>query len=450
MTASPYPKPTVVEDWIHIKPRELLPILSHRSQTKPPLPSPPRQPSFASEYSLSTHIVPAVSPRSSPKLPRPREALPGESKEDRQARIGETVELVLTNRRKYEAGEFGSETDDRPLWIVANRYVHRNALRGHTKGLTLFLAHANGFPKETWEPTIQCVLDYAEDPRRTAIQVDEIWAWEAVQHGDSALLNAENLGGLYDWSDNSRDILNFFLHYLPTEIHPGQLPVHLTPIHETEASQRKVQGIPGRTIIGVGHSFGGVTITRAALAYPAIFADLILIDPPIAARYGGDAIIDPVVYAAVSRRATWPSRENAAKLLKESTFFSAWDPAVLNLYLECGMIENPDGSVRLKMTGEQEGILYEQRTAREVFELLEHLDPRIELRWIMPTRSSVFGSEEWQTEIKVWRRPVNCSNVRLEAGHLMVQENPKELGYEIHKFISDKYGACSAPASARL
>jgi hypothetical protein len=93
------------------------------------------------------------------------------------------------------------------LWICLNRYVKRGA-KG--TGLTLFFAHANGFPKEvrriflhcsesvlkmtiikTWEPALHSVLNSPSGEL-----VDEIWSWEAVQHGDSALLNGDSLGCL--------------------------------------------------------------------------------------------------------------------------------------------------------------------------------------------------------------------------------------------------------------
>jgi hypothetical protein len=39
---------------------------------------------------------------------------------------------------------------------------------------------------------------------------------------------------------------------------------------------------------------------------------------------------------------------------------------------------------------------------------------------------------------RVWLRPENSSNVRIEnSGHLMVQEKPKELGKEIDKYLKE-------------
>jgi hypothetical protein len=40
------------------------------------------------------------------------------------------------------------------------------------------------------------------------------------------------------------------------------------------------------------------------------------------------------------------------KALKKNPFFAAWDPAVLDIYVECALHLDPDGRrVRLKMPG---------------------------------------------------------------------------------------------------
>jgi pimeloyl-ACP methyl ester carboxylesterase len=100
---------------------------------------------------------------------------------------------------------------------------------------------------------------------------------QAVNHGDSAAVNAENLGGLCkifvdyslrqrpmteevpdDWSDGSRDLLNLLSHYLPPIGCPDTPPVHLQRIEDTQASLRRSRGFDDRKLIVIGHSMGGV------------------------------------------------------------------------------------------------------------------------------------------------------------------------------------------------
>ena len=105
-------------------------------------------------------------------------------------------------------------------------------------------------------------------------------------------------------------------------------------------------------------------------------------------------------------------REEARRLFSHSPFFTAWDPAVLDIYIECGLYSpsetHPippndtiqDGKelapledelpkdkkheVRLKMPGYQEAVVFcERRVGHEVFETLPKLDERIPIRWIV-------------------------------------------------------------------
>ena len=79
------------------------------------------------------------------------------------------------------------------------------------------------------------------------------------------------------------------------------------------------------------------------------------------------------------------SREEALRLFQQVPFFAAWDSEALEIYVEHGLAPDPKGGFRLKMSGLQEAIVFvEARVPREVWELLESLDDRVELRWIMP------------------------------------------------------------------
>ena len=107
--------------------------------------------------------------------------------------------------------------------------------------------------------------------------VDEVWAWDAVQHGDAAVVNAENLSGictssvlstatpwgmtirLVDWLDNARDIANFMVHYLPEDVDATVLPIRLLRLPASVTSVREEHGFHTRKLVVVGHSFGGCT-----------------------------------------------------------------------------------------------------------------------------------------------------------------------------------------------
>lgn len=118
----------------------------------PELPSSPRKPtSISANYLLSTHIVPAAYPRVAPVTTTPLEPAPspGLGKEEKKrvnARRADTI--IATQRAHAEAVTPLGEGDGRVHWNCVNRYVRKDMGHGSKKGVTLFLAHATGFPKE--------------------------------------------------------------------------------------------------------------------------------------------------------------------------------------------------------------------------------------------------------------------------------------------------------------
>jgi hypothetical protein len=77
--------------------------------------------------------------------------------------------------------------------------------------------------------------------------------------------------------------------------------------------------------------------------------------------------------------------EEAKALFLENPFFAAWEPSVLSIYLSCGLTLTTAGTVKLKMPAIQEALLFAHwKTSFEVWDRLEKLDERIEIRWIVP------------------------------------------------------------------
>lgn len=65
----------------------------------------------------------------------------------------EVVQTIIEAREKQWNGELGGAPSRTQLWCCVNRYVRRDVKpnnKGTARGkpLTLFFAHANGFPKE--------------------------------------------------------------------------------------------------------------------------------------------------------------------------------------------------------------------------------------------------------------------------------------------------------------
>jgi len=132
--------------------RPLLPIFPPPEHllVKPALPSPPRQLSLDAPYILTTHIFPAAHLRTSAYVPVP---LPPPENATKTERLEICTQLTKKLR------DLRVTTDPQGirqiLWNCANRYV-RSDLESRTtstNGVTLFFAHANGFPKEVRAPS---------------------------------------------------------------------------------------------------------------------------------------------------------------------------------------------------------------------------------------------------------------------------------------------------------
>ncbi|KAI0028058.1 Alpha/beta hydrolase family-domain-containing protein, partial [Vararia minispora EC-137] len=390
----------------------------------PPLPSPRRAPDFSHGFTLSTHLVPAAYPRTTAYFSSFPPAPENETKEERQIRVRK-LELELWDlRRRYEKGELDEmEKNENVLWMCFNRYVRRSAERdGKQTGLTLFCAHANGMHKETFEPMLHRLLALSE--KDDSYRIDEIWTFDAVQHGDSALVNGNRSGPLYDWMDNTRDMLNFLLHYLPETVSSMPLPIHLEELPARVVAKRRKEGFSARHLVAVGHSFGGCTLVLGAYHMPEIFSGLALIDPvilPAPPSMDRSTALRNYVANSFARRSSWPSRDEAYMLLKKSPFFRSWDDNVLSHYVLYAMTPTLNGQVRLKCSGYDEAYVFADRLASwEAFTVLPAVDSRIPIKWIVcPARLSVAEREDVQ-QARVWRRPVNTTSVVLsDGGHLV-------------------------------
>lgn len=137
------------KEWDEVNPRPLLPILPPPSSLGPlpNLPSPPRTSPFDG-WQLTTHIVPAASPRTVPLIPIP--IVPSDSvpKEERKKVLREAGEELLRLKGAQSAGQEHQDADYvSRLWIVVNRF-RKTGAQGGRERLTVLFAHANGFHKE--------------------------------------------------------------------------------------------------------------------------------------------------------------------------------------------------------------------------------------------------------------------------------------------------------------
>jgi len=402
--------------------------------TYPALPCPSRDHRFTSAYNVTTHIIPAAFPRSSPFIPEP--AVPDhdqESKDERRAWVEQCTSELLTLQARHVSDH--SDAQPRVLWSVLNRYVRAGTTGGG--GLTLLLLYGNGLHKETSESTLRHLFQ-ASDDEDNRYRIDEVWALDAVQQGDSGLVNAERLGALFTWRDHARDILNFILHFLPEKVTSSALPTRLPRIPLQVSEAREKRGLSDRQLVVIGHSFSGCATVLAAQSNPAPFSGLVLVDPVIVpSSFPQTERIRQLIGNALTRRSVWPSRDEAYSLMRKSSFFGSWDPDVLRDYVDYALVEDSGGRVRIKCTNIQEAAVYADSDRRnEAWSALRQIDKRIAMKWILPSyETSIVQSYELAQEA-VWRRPENATNAVISTGaHLLIQDSPRQVAQEVHKFL---------------
>lgn len=256
------------------------------------------------------------------------------------------------------------------------------------------LHHATGFCKGIWAPIAEAL-----HPRFRVIALD------ARGHGDSSLLEGAEA---YAWPEFARDLV--------------ALAEALAPEH-------------GPVALGMGHSFGGTAMLGASKARPDLFERLVLVDPvapPPAWMLPSDASDRPNALAegARRRRTDWGSRAEAREKWGRRSVFAAWQPEVLDLYALDGLRERADGSVTLKCPSAVEAAIFERGRELDVLAIAEgHPTPTL---WLRAAQGN-FPSDWCRTLTSRMRA---CELVDLDAGHLVVMEQPELVAREALRFAA--------------
>ncbi|TKA62326.1 hypothetical protein B0A49_05348 [Cryomyces minteri] len=203
-----------------------------------------------------------------------------------------------------------ARSQEEVLHIAIKQYTPLDNRQPKPGDVTIIGAHANGFPKELYEPLWDELLHRA---KKSGISVRGIWIADVAFQGASGVLNEGKLGNDPSWFDHPRDLLHMVNHFR------DQMP---------------------RPLIGIGHSMGGNNLVNLSLHHPRLLETLILIDPVIQRFSSAQGNYAPA-QASTFRRDRWPSRQAAAAAFKRSKFYQAWDPRVLNLWIKHGLRDLP-------------------------------------------------------------------------------------------------------------
>ncbi|PID61946.1 MAG: hypothetical protein CSB44_05590 [Gammaproteobacteria bacterium] len=180
----------------------------------------------------------------------------------------------------------------------------------------LSLLHGNGFSSGTLMPLAEALPESWN-----------IWLPDIPGHGCSGMPGTHHP----DWQDMADSIAESLRHQAHTAT--------LGPL------------------IGIGHSFGGMLTLLAACRHPAMFSEIILLDPPLhtpglipvmhVAHATGTWRRIGLVKKALSRRRHWPDRVAMRESLQKRQLYQKWDPAALEGFVQTGAVESATGGVEL-------------------------------------------------------------------------------------------------------
>lgn len=251
-----------------------------------------------------------------------------------------------------------TKANEAQLWMTVNRVIPtslHNQVQTSAKGkdarqgITLLLAHANGFHKEIFEPALEAfvrklqIKDFSDKYR-----IDEIWMFDCVHSGQAGSINRHLLGDIISWADHPRDMLKFLENYLPEapslpNASPTWLPTFLASHKASDPSSK-------RRLVALGHSYGGGTFTFLLQARPRMLEGLILVDPALLhvddeERFQIHNLPNemwsplpevPLARGAIARKDTFDSLPDARAYFESKPFFQAWHKRVLDLHLRFG------------------------------------------------------------------------------------------------------------------
>lgn len=204
-------------------------------------------------------------------------------------------------------GATALELDSSALKLVYNKFSTTNPNPTKTR-INLVFSHGTGMNKDLWTYHIKKLYEVAA--HASNCYLGSVIAFDAVAHGDSAILNRDKLGWTYGWSDGSRDLIAIVK-------------------HENNTCNDMINDKNSRNII-IGHSLGGYHVIMAGFFEPNLFDTIV----PIEAVYYYDPKLLPK-YQKVFQKVSslimdeFESLEEFTEYYSKFSFYKSLHPEVL-------------------------------------------------------------------------------------------------------------------------
>ncbi|KAF8130051.1 Alpha/beta hydrolase fold-1 [Mycena galopus ATCC 62051] len=318
-----------------------------------------------------------------------------------------------------------------PLYLTAKRYwlPSFEANANDPAALTLVFLHSTSFHKETWIPTLDAIFSLASS-KDSPVKIREAWCLDCPNHGASAQLNAAVLL-------QPEFFLNFSCERYAQAVH------HFLSVGPDEGAHVDFRK---RNLVGIGHSLGGVAITMLQEIEPVFkFSSLVLIEPLLspAGSQHLRRLRGMLVKGAYERRDVWPDRKEAMALLKRRDRSKKWDPRILDIFVEYGIVEHPGArfpegaytGVTLACTRDQEAAMYRDPDgATKPVQTLVRVCRQYPVHLILGGIADFVPGRVHKAIIDAGSY---ASVTTIEnTGHLIVQEAPDRLGKAVYDALA--------------
>lgn len=255
-------------------------------------------------------------------------------------------------------------------------------------GPPLLLCHATGFHAMVWRPVARHLADRFHS-----------LAPDLRGHGDSPA--PEDLG--FAWRGFADDVL-------------------------AVVEQLGLYGC-----VAAGHSKGGAALLLAEQARPGTFRALYCYEPVVmppelrSVAVDGQGPENPLASAALRRRPTFGSTEEAEANYRSKPPMDAFHPDALSAYVEHGFAPTPEGGIILKCRPEVEAQVYRMGGSHDAF---DHLDAVRCPVTVAAGRIEPFSPSGWAAAVAD-ALPAGRLEQHPELGHFGPMEDPAAIAEAI-------------------
>ncbi|KAJ5493060.1 toxin biosynthesis protein [Penicillium diatomitis] len=240
--------------------------------------------------------------------------------------------------------------------------------------ITIVALHANGIPKELYEPLWETLYDHL---KQKSIPLRGIWIADTANHGASYQICLITHATCCTWSTVSETRC-----HVPSLVLPIAWVVRNCSSDPLSLQNPSAFHTPSQTSAASVFSLHSHHSVNLATIHPRLLSTIILVEPVIFAD-GWHPPFNPARFAA-KRHDLWDSREAAETDLRQSC--RKWDPRVVELFLRYGirpvptLLYNnetepdlPPGAVTLTTTKYQEMWQYNLANVEPESAGLDHL-----------------------------------------------------------------------------